>query len=306
MNRAPGSSEGTALRCGLVALLGWTNVGKSTLLNRLVGEKLAAVADAPQTTRNRITGVLTLSGRGQLVFVDTPGFHKPRYRMNRTMVELARDTLATVDLVLQLIDAARGPGPGDAQTAALLHKAAAPSMAVLNKVDLVEPKTKLLPMIESLVEGWGFPEAFPISALTGEGCGDLLDRVLELLPVGEPMFPEDYLTDQPERTLAAEWIREKLVHHTRQELPHATAVVIDRWAERDDGLVEIEATILVERDTQKAIVIGKKGSLLKSVGSDARKDLERLLGTRVFLRLWVKVRRDWRNDDRILRQLGLA
>ncbi len=292
-------------RAGLVALVGWTNVGKSTLLNRLLGQKVAAVADVPQTTRNRITGVVTLPGRGQLVFVDTPGFHRPRYRMNREMVRVARETLRGVDLVAQLIDATCGPGPGDREIAALLERSGVPRVALLNKIDRVQPKTRLLPMMQSIVAEWSFPEVIPVSALTGDGCDRLVDRLLELMPESAPLFPDDYLTDQPERSLAAEWIREKLLHHTRQELPHATAVVVERWQEGEQ-LVEIDAVVLVEPESQKAIVIGREGRMLRTVGSEARRDLERLLDTQVMLKLWVTVRRDWRNDRRTLRELGLG
>ncbi len=293
------------MRSGLVSIVGWTNVGKSTLLNRLIGEKLAAVADVPQTTRNRITGVRTFAGRAQAVFLDTPGFHRPRSRMNRAMVEIARQSLSGVDVVMFLVDAARGLGPGDEEAASLVRPLVVPKIAVLNKIDLVRPKTRLLPMLRTAVTEWGFSEAVPVSARTGEGCDALLELVLRLLPVGPFLFPEDYLTDQPERALVAEWVREKLLHHTRQELPHATAVMVDRWEERPDGLVTIEVTILVERESQKGIVIGKGGALLKTVGSEARLEAERLLGTKVLLRLWVKVRTDWRNDERTLREIGL-
>lgn len=293
------------MRSGFVSLIGWTNVGKSTLLNRLVGEKIAAVADVPQTTRNRITGVLTMEDRGQVVFVDTPGFHQPRYKLNRAMVEIARDAVRGVDLVMQVIDAERGPGQGDRRTADLLAEAGVARIAALNKIDRVASKSRLLPMLQAISEEWGFPDVVPISALTGEGCGELLDCLLRRLPESPPPFPEDYLTDQPERALAAEFVREKLLHHTRQELPHATAVVVERWSE-EGGLVRVDATILVERDSQKGIVIGKGGSLLKTAGTEARIELEKLLGAKVALRLWVKVRRDWRNDDRTLREIGIT
>jgi len=296
----------TEFRCGFVALVGWTNVGKSTLLNRLVGEKLAAVSEAAQTTRNRITGVLTLSGRGQIVFVDTPGFHRPRHRMNRAMVELARRTLEGVDIAVLVIDAARGPGEGDAEIARQLGRAGRPYLAVLNKVDLVRPKSRLLPMIDRVGGGWGAPEVIPLSAGSGDGCELLIERLLALLPAGPAAFPEDYLTDQPERVLAAEWIRERLLRRTRQELPHAIAVTVDRWVEPREGRVEIDATILVDRESQKPIVIGKGGLLLKEVGTEARADLERLLGAAVVLKLWVKVRPGWRDDERSLRELGLG
>jgi GTP-binding protein Era len=294
-----------ALHSGFAALVGWTNVGKSTLLNRIVGEKVAAVSEVPQTTRNRILGVRTLPGRGQVAFVDTPGLHRPRHRMNRNMVRLAVESLRAVDLGILVVDAARGPGPGDAEAAEVLRRAGTPSLAALNKIDRVARKSRLLPMIESAVGAWGMIEAVPVSARTGEGCERLLERVVAHLPEGDPPFPEDTYTDQPERALAAEWVREKILERTRQEIPHAVAVEIDRWVHRDDGVVEIEASILVERDSQKAIVIGRGGGLLKEVGVEARADLERLLGSRVFLSLWVKVRPGWRDDERVLRQLGL-
>ena len=299
------SSDAEPQRAGTVALLGWTNVGKSTLLNRLVGSKLAAVSQVAQTTRQRIKGVYNVPGRGQIVLVDTPGLHRPRSRMNRAMVELVHSTLPGVDLAVLVVDASRGLGPGDHDAAKLIRSASPRRLAVLNKVDLVRPKARLLPMLRVAVEDWGFPEALPISAKTGEGCKDLLDHLLELLPESPPMYPEDYLTDQSERALAAEWIREKLLARTRQELPHATAVLVEHWEQRPDGLVEIHASILVDRDSQKKIVIGKGAELLKEIGSLARTELEQLLDRRVFLKLWVKTRRDWRNDERTLRQLGL-
>jgi GTP-binding protein Era len=293
-------------RSGFVALLGWTNVGKSTLLNRMVGEKLAAVADVSQTTRNRIMGVCNLPDRGQIVFIDTPGLHRPRYRMNRAMVEVARQAVKGVDTVVLVIDAARGIGPGDLEAVELLRGSDSTCLAALNKIDLVKRKSDLLPMMQMVVQDWGFAGAVPISALTGEGCDRFMDELFASLPEGRPPFPEDVLTDQPERVLAAEWIREKLLAEVRQELPHATAVVVERWDERDDGLLEIEASIIVERESQKGIVIGSGGELLKRVGSAARLELESFLGRRVYLRLWASVKKDWRNKDHILRRLGLA
>ncbi|ANM28804.1 hypothetical protein ABI59_03040 [Acidobacteria bacterium Mor1] len=295
----------SGFRSGFVALCGWTNVGKSTLLNRFVGEKVSAVADVPQTTRNRITGVCAVPDRAQVVFVDTPGFHKPKHRMNHAMIETARETLRSVDLVLHVIDASRGAGPGDRRTAELLAHVEQPKIGVLNKVDRVHPKEKLLPMLGLVVDGWGYPEAVPVSARTGNGCERLLERIIDHLPEGPPLFPDDQYTDQPERALAAEWIREKVLHHTREELPHATAVLIERWKDTDRALVEIDATILVERDSQKGIVIGKEGGLLRTIGSEARADLEALLDTRVMLRLWVRVRPAWRDDARTLHELGI-
>ena len=292
------------MKSGFVAILGWTNVGKSTLLNRLVGEKLAAVSDVPQTTRNRITGVRPVTGGGQIVFLDTPGFHNPRERMNRMMVETARNALKGADLALLVVDAAHGFGPGDETAAKTVKQSGVPALGVLNKIDLIAPKSRLLDMMRMVVDVWKLEEAIPISATSGEGCDVLVERVLAHLPDGPPPFPADYLTDQPERLLAAEWIREKLMHHTRQEIPHSTAVMIERWQEREDGLVEIEATVLVERESQKGIVIGKGGRMLKQVGTEARHDIEKLLGAHVFLRLHVEVRGDWRNDRRTLSELG--
>lgn len=300
------TSEGAQRRAGFAALFGWTNVGKSSLLNRLVGEKVAAVAPAAQTTRDRILGVCGLPGRGQIVFVDTPGLHRPRYRLNRNMVRRAEDSLAGVDVVLLVVDSARGLLPGDEQAAQLVRRSGGVGIAVLNKIDLVRPKERLLPIMDLVVREWGMRDAVPVSALTGEGCDRLLVTVIDAMPEGGPLFPEDQYTDQPERALAAEWIREKILMHTRQEIPHATAVLIERWTQGQGRLVEIAASILVERESQKAIVVGRGGELLKRVGTEARRDLETLLGTRVFLKLWVKVRPGWRNDERALRELGLG
>lgn len=292
-------------RAGFAALLGWTNVGKSTLLNRLVGTKIAAVADVSQTTRQRISGMRSIPGRGQVIFVDTPGLHRPRYKMNRAMVEATRQAIRDVDVVVMVVDAGRGIGAGDREAAEIAISRGAPRLMVLNKIDLVQPKSKLLPMMQEALD-LGFSQSVPVSALSGEGCDALAQEILGMLPVGPALFPDDFLTDQPERVLAAEWIREKLLGLVRQELPHATAVAVERWHERGDGLLEIDATILVDRDSQKKIVIGKNGALLKQVGSAARIELEAFLERRLFLRLWVRVRQDWRNDDVLLRDLGLA
>lgn len=294
------------MKAGHVALLGWTNVGKSTLLNRLVGEKLAAVADVPQTTRHRILGVLTLPGRGQIAFVDTPGFHDARERMNRAMVGAARGTIGAVDLALVVVDAERGFGRGDVAVAKAVVAGQVARLCVLNKIDRVVPKSGLLPLMKTAVEDLALVEAIPVSAASGDGCDRLVERILHHLPEGEPPFADDVLTDQPVRALAAEWVREKILHRTRQEIPHAAAVVVDRWLERADGVVEIEALVFVERDSQKGIVIGKGGGLLKDVGTEARADIERLLSRKVFLTTRVEVRPDWRNDPRVLAQLGIG
>ena len=293
-------------RAGFVAIVGRTNVGKSTLLNQLLGEKVAIVSDLPQTTRHRILGVRTLP-HAQIAFLDTPGIHRPRHRMNRLMVSAALQALGQVDVVLFMLDASQGIGPGDRYVARLLREipAGRPVVVVLNKVDRVL-KPGLLPMIEAISRDWSFGEIVPLSALSGENCDRLLEVVVRLLPEGDPLYPPDALTDQPERRLVTELIREKILAATRQELPHETAVMIDAWRAREDGLVEIAATIYCERDSQKAIIVGRGGGLLKKVGTGARLEIERVLGARVMLRLWVKVRRGWRENESILRQLGIG
>ena len=294
------------MRAGNVGLVGWTNVGKSTLLNRLIGEKIAAVADVAQTTRNRIVGVRTDPGEAQYVFVDTPGIHDPRHRLNRAMVRIARETLRGVDVVVQIVDAARGFGPGDRTAAAWVAQSDVPKILALNKIDLVRPKTRLLPMLQDAVDTWRFDDAVPISARTGDGCDRLLGCLREHLPEAEPRFPEDYLTDQSERSLVAEFVRERLLHATREELPHSIAVLVDRWDESEEDIVRIDVSILVERESQKPIVIGRDGGVLREVGTAARLELERLLGRRLFLKLWVRVREGWRDDRGTLSDLGLS
>ena len=296
----------SVFHAGTVALTGWTNVGKSTLLNRLVGVKIAAVAGAAQTTRHRITGVCHLEGRGQIAFVDTPGWHKPRHRMNRRMIELTRGILGGVDCVAWLIDASRGLGSGDRDVADLLRKLDTPKVAVLNKIDLVGRKGKLLPMMQEIA-GWSsFAEIVPISASGGDGCDALVDVLLRLLPRRAPLYDDDFLTDQSQRQRVSELVREQLVRHTREELPHATAVVIESWDDSDARLARIGATVLVDRQSQKKIVIGSQGSVLKKVGTAARVEIEHLMGRQVFLELWVKVRQDWREDEGTLREIGLG
>ena len=299
-----GGESSVDTRSGFVALVGWTNVGKSTLLNQLVGAKLAAVADVAQTTRTRILGGVT-DERGQILFVDTPGFHRPRSKMNRNMVDVAEQALMGVDVAVMLLDASKGLGPGDRRVAAAVLQACPTAILALNKIDRVPDKGKLLPMMAAGSE-LGFADVIPISAASGDGCDALVDLLYTRLPEMPPLYPEDFLTDQPERVIAAEFIREKLLHQTRQELPHVAAVMIDGWNERADGLLELSASILVERDSHKKIVIGKAGERLKSIGSAARFELEQFLERRVFLQLWVKVRDDWRNRDSILHELGLG
>jgi GTP-binding protein Era len=292
------------MKSGFVSLIGRPNAGKSTLLNTMVGAKVAIVSDKPQTTRSRILGVKNYPD-GQIVFVDTPGIHRPLHRMNVRMVDAAVETLREVDVVVLVFDASTKPGHGDAYVSSLLQSVKVPVVLVLNKVDLVA-KARLLPLIERAQKWHDFVAIVPVSAQTGDGI-DRLERVLlEQLQEGEPLYPDDYLTDQPERILVAETVREKVLHHTHAELPFSTAVVVDQFDEDDrDRLLRLYCTIFVEHDSQKPIVIGRGGDMIKRIGTEARKDLEEAFGTRVFLDLRVKVNPDWRNDDRTLDELGV-
>jgi GTP-binding protein Era len=293
------------VRAGYVSLVGRPNAGKSTLLNRLIGQKLAIVSDKPQTTRHRIIGVKTTPG-AQLVFIDTPGIHKPKHRMNRRMVDAALDTLRDVDVIVLVVDAAERSGAGDRHVLDLVARAKRPALLALNKIDLVR-KPALLPMIESYAKAHAFHAVVPISAESGDGVAVLEREIAAALPEGEAPFPEEYLTDQTERRLAAEIIREKVLRHTRDELPYTTAVVVDRFEEPGEGerLTKIYASILVEHESQKPIVVGKGGEMIKRIGTEARRDLEQMLDGRVFLDLHVKVRRDWREDERLLDEMGM-
>jgi len=294
------------VKAGLVSLVGRPNAGKSTLLNRLVGQKVAIVSDKPQTTRHRILGVRNTPA-GQIVFIDTPGIHKPEHRMNRRMVHTALDTLKDVDVAILVVDATARPGSGDAFVIDVLKRAQVPCVLVLNKVDRVH-KPKLLPLIEHYSRAFEFKAIVPLSALTGDGEATLEQEVLAALPDGEPLYPEDYLTDQTQRTLAAELVREQVLHHTHDELPYTTAVVIDRFEEpeTEGGITRIFASILVDAESQKPIVVGKGGEMIKRIGTDARRGLEEMLDGRVYLDLHVKVRTDWRDDERLLDELGLG
>jgi GTP-binding protein Era len=292
------------MRSGFVALVGRPNAGKSTLLNRLVGEKIAIVSDKPQTTRNRITGVRNYA-QGQVVFVDTPGVHRPMHRLNVRMVDAALQALTEVDVICAVVDASEPPGGGDRFVMDILRKAVAPRVLALNKVDLV-PRERLLPMIERYDRDVGFADIVPVSALTGDNVDRLEQVLLSHLPEGEPLYPDDYLTDQPERFFVAEIVREQVLQHTHAELPFASAVVVDRFEEADDkGLMRLYCTILVERESQKPIVVGKAGSMIKAIGTAARRELEKFFDTRVFLDLRVKVRADLRENEHILDELGL-
>jgi GTPase len=295
-------------RAGFVAIVGRPNAGKSTLLNRIIGEKIAIVSDKPQTTRTRIVGVKNYAGDDatQIVFVDTPGIHRPLHRMNVRMVDAAVDSLTEVDVVLLVHDGTTAPGHGDEYVAKLLTKVRVPVLLAVNKIDLVV-KAKLLPLIARLSAMYDFAEIVPISAATGDGV-DRLERLLvERMPQGEALYPDDYLTDQPERTLAAETVREKLLQNTRAEIPFSTAVVVDQFEEPDrpGGLMRLFCTIYVEQESQKPIVIGRAGAMIKRIGTEARQDLERFFACKLFLDLRVKVKPSWRDDERVLDALGL-
>ncbi len=296
------------MRVGFVSLLGRPNAGKSTLVNRVVGTKLAIVSDKPQTTRNRIVGVRNYAGdpAAQVIFVDTPGIHRPLHKMNVRMVGMALESIGEVDLIGLVRDATDGMGAGDRFVLRSLEEAAVPVILVLNKIDLVA-KQRLLPIIDWYRRQREFAAIVPVSALTGDGV-DILEReIIGQLPEGEPLYPDDFLTDQPERVLAAETVREKVLRHTRAELPFTTAVVVDRFDDQTEpGVLRLYCSILVERASQKPIVVGHGGAMVKQIGTEARQDLERYFGTRVFLDLHVKVRADWRENDRILDQAGVA
>jgi GTP-binding protein Era len=291
-------------RTGYVSLIGRPNAGKSTLLNRIIGEKIAIVSDKPQTTRNRILAVKNYDD-GQIVFVDTPGIHRPMHRLNVRMVDTAVETLREVDVVVLLFDASTKPGHGDEFVSRLLADVMTPVVLVLNKIDLVA-KAKLLPLMEKAQAWHDFAAIVPVSAATGDGVERLEKVLLEQLPEGEAAFPADYLTDQPERTFVSETVREKVLQHTRAELPFSTAVVVDEFNEQErDRLLRLYCTIYVETESQKPIVIGRGGEMIKRIGSEARHDLEKFFGTKVFLDLRVKVNPNWRDNDRVLDAIGV-
>ena len=291
----------TAYKAGFVSIIGRPNVGKSTLLNRILGEKIVAVSDKPQTTRNVIRGILS-DETSQIVFVDTPGIHTARTRINRAMVDAAMTVVTGVDLMLLVVDATQKVE--EVFIKDICGKAGAPIYLVLNKIDQVTPKEKLFTVIEGYTRLYDFPEIIPISAQSGSNIERLVDLVREQLPEGEALFPDDILTDLPEKFIVAELIREKVFRLTNREVPYGTAVVVEAFAERENGLVAINATIMVERDSHKGIIIGKRGTMLKKIGEQARRDIERLLGTKVYLELFVQVQERWTERTAMLRELG--
>jgi len=300
------------VKAGFVSFLGRPNAGKSTLLNRIVGHKLAIVSDKPQTTRTRIVGVKNYDGgpgqdqpAGQVVFVDTPGVHKPTHRMNVRMVDVALDAMREVDVLCLVVDVSVKPGPGDRYLMKLLEDVKTPAILALNKVDLIA-KPKLLPIIDHYQRAHSFVEIVPTSATDGTNVDVVEKLFLQYLPDGEPLYPPDYVTDQPERFFIGEIVREQVLRLTHDELPFSTAVIVDRIEPADDsGITNIYCTILVDRESQKPIVIGRAGAMIKQIGTAARAELERYLESRVFLDLHVKVKSEWRDDERLLDEIGL-
>jgi len=292
-------------KSGFVTIIGRPNVGKSTLINRLVGRKLAIVSQKPQTTRNRILGILNRD-QGQVVMIDTPGIHKPKFQMNRFMVKTAFQAIEGVDLILMMADAtSKNIGGGDRFIIENLMKIKTPVFLLMNKVDRV-PKQDLLPMIAAYQAVMAFKEYIPLSALRGDNCDTLMDLVYELLPEGTPYFPENTVTEQSDQFMIAEMIREKVITSTREEMPYSTAVALNTIEDDPEaGCLRIDASIYVEKESQKAILIGRQGTMMKRIGTQARRDIEDFLGRHVFLKLWVKVKKKWRDDLSVLREVSL-
>ncbi len=290
---------------GFVSIIGRPNVGKSTLLNRILGQKIAITSNKPQTTRNRILGVHNFEG-GQALFVDTPGIHKAKGKLNRFMVEQAVSACSDVDLILFLVEADGGLGGGDEYILQLLEKSRVPVFLVINKIDLVE-RPNLLAMIQDYSERFDFEQVIPLSARTGDGVELLLKGIEPHLKPGPQYYPDDMITDQPERVIAAELVREKIMRRTSEEIPYGVGVKVELFEEKPEkDLVVIHATIHVERDSHKKIIVGKSGQMIKTLGQEARKDIERLLGTRVYLELFVRVDKNWSQNERMLKELGYS
>lgn len=290
-------------KSGFISIIGRPNAGKSTFLNRVIGQKIAIMSDKPQTTRNKVQGVLTTDTE-QLIFIDTPGINEPRHKLGDFMLKVAKNTLREVDAILLMVDSTDRIGKQDRYILDMLKGNETPVFLVMNKIDLIHPD-KLLSVTESFRNEFDFADVLPISALEGINIEGLLKVLTQHLPEGPQYYPADQVTDHPERFIISELIREKVLHLTHEEIPHSIAVVIEKIKrEEDSDKIRVTATIMVERDSQKGIVIGKKGALLKEVGMRARKDIEMLLGSKVFLELWVKVQKDWRNKQVHLRDFG--
>lgn len=291
-----------SFRSGFIAIIGRPNVGKSTFINRVIGQKIAIISDKPQTTRHKIQGIYN-EDDAQMIFIDTPGIHKPKHQLGKFMVQTAENTLNEVDAILFMINAEQGYGKGDQYILNLLQDVKRPVYLIINKVDLIHPED-LLPLIDMYKDKGEFAEIVPISALQGNNVNHLIDLLKQELPEGPKYYPDDHITDHPEQFIMSELIREKVLHLTREEVPHSIAIDIENIEKRSSNTVLIQATIITERDSQKGIIIGKRGSMLKNIGKQAREDIETLLGTKVFLELWVKVKKDWRNNQHQLRQYG--
>jgi len=299
------NDEAQLLRAGYVALVGRPNAGKSTLMNRLVGEKIAAVSNKPQTTRFKILGIVTRSD-GQIVLVDTPGVHKPGYELNRRMMATVHDALLAVDLVCLMRDASVSTGNGDRFVLDLVKLSGKPAILLLNKTDKLSDKSKLLPLIESYKAEFEWGAIIPVSALKGDQIDALLDELIHNLPEGEKIFGDDELTDQPLRALAAEIVREKILESTGEEIPYVAGVVTEKWEETREDFTRIYCAIFVERESQKKIIIGHGAQRLKQIGIRARHDIEKLLGHRCHLELFVKVEEDWRDKQHVLDEMGVG
>lgn len=296
------NKDSKTFKSGFVTLLGRPNVGKSTLLNQILGQKITIISDKPQTTRNKIQGIYT-DQAGQIVFIDTPGIHKPKHRLGRFMVDSAMSTINEVDLVLFVVNVREKIGPGDRFIIDKLRTIDTPVFLIINQIDQVDP-TDLLPVISDYQEEFDFAEVVPTSGLEGENIQELIQTIKSYLPVGPQFYPDDQVSDHPEYFIISELIREKVLDLTREEIPHSVAVVTEKVDRNQDGKVQTYATIIVERKSQKGIIIGKQGSMIKKIGSLARRDIEKLLGDKIYLELWVKVQRDWRDKPSRLEDFG--
>ena len=292
----------TEHKSGFVSIIGRPNVGKSTFMNRVIGHKIAIMSDKAQTTRNKIQGVMTRED-AQIIFLDTPGIHKPKHKLGDYMMRVAKNTLSEIDAIMFMVNVNEDIGRGDEYIMEMLKNVKTPVFLVLNKIDLVHPDA-LMPKIEKYKTYMDFTEIVPISALEGLNVDHFIDVLKDYLPEGPKYYPDDQISDHPEQFVVGEIIREKILHLTSEEIPHAIGVNVDRMIKESEERVRIEATIFVERDSQKGIVIGKGGKKLKEVGKRARRDIEMLLGSKVYLELWVKVQKDWRNKVNFIRQIG--
>ena len=292
----------TNTRAAMITICGRPNVGKSTLTNALVGEKIAIVSNKPQTTRNRITAIVS-RGNTQFVLMDTPGFHKPRTRLGDYMVNVVKESVADVDAVLLLVEPVAAIGPQEEELIQRLKTTGAPAILVINKIDTVD-KTRLLSVMALYAQAFDFDAVIPVSAKTGEGLEELMDEMEKYAVEGPHLFPDDMITDQPERQICAELVREKLLKCLDKEIPHGTAVEVTKFSERDNGIIDLEVTIYCEKDSHKGIIIGKKGAMLKKIGELARQDIEAFMGTKVYLQTWVKVKENWRDSLAQLRNFG--